>query len=440
MNTETMQKNQSTIDPNSQSAPGIWIGLDWADKKHYLALLLPGAQKPTPHIVEQTPEALDAFFLNLRQQHPGNIIGVCLEQSRGPVIYALMKYDFVVIYPVNPRSLSDFRRTFTVSGAKSDPRDGDLLCEIAAKHHQRLRPLKPQDSVTRKLALQVEARRDFVDERTKALNKLGATLKCYYPLFLQLFNDNIGSEMARAFLKRWPNLALLKKAKASALRAFFYAQNSRSEDKIKQRLELIKNASHLTEDPAIIEPLETKAVWLAGQLAVLEKAIADFDEKIRLTFAEHADAWLFRELPGAGAALAPRLAAAFGTSRENWGSASELHCISGVAPVRKQSGKSELVQFRRSRPRFLHQTFVEFAKCSIHYSAWAKILYEHQCKKGKSAFAAIRTVAFKWMRILWRCWMNKTAYDEAKYIQSLAAKGIKLYEPLFSQPANVNPV
>ena len=434
MNTVPTQ-NKSDQD-DTTSAPRVWIGLDWADQKHYGAVLPPGAEDPLGQFIEQTPEALDEYFLKLHQQYPGERLGVCIEQSRGPVIYALMKYDFLVIYPINPRSLSDYRRVFAVSGAKSDPHDADLLCDLGAKHHRRLRPLEPEDALTRQLRLEVEARRDFVDQRTRSINQLIATLKCYYPLFLTLFRDNLSSEMAAEFFQRWPNLQKLKAAKPSVLRAFFYKHNSRSETKIEERLQAIATAVALTNDPAIIAPLQLKAHCLIRQIAAVQKAIEDFDKQIRISFEKHCNAPLFKSLPGAGPALAPRLAAAFGTQRSNWQSALDLLCLTGVAPVKKESGQQKVVQFRRARPRFLHQTMIEFAKHSIPYCDWARLLYEHHLSKGKSRFAAIRAVAFKWIRILWRCWKGNTAYNEATYLQSLQKAGVKLYESLYPDAPN----
>jgi len=425
-NSEAAAVAQSTAPPESI----LWIGLDWADQKHALSVLTPGGRKAQRHQVEHKPAALDEFFLKLRQQHPQSVLAVCIEQARGPVIYALMKHAFLRIYPINPRSLADFRRALGVSGAKSDERDSDLLCEFAAKHHPRLRPLMPEDMLTRRLRLEVEARRSFVEERTAGVNQLIAALKCFYPLVLELFGEDLGGPMALEFLRRWPSLTKLKKASESALRAFFHTHNSRSEERIQARLKAIAAAAALTEDEAIVPVFECKARCLARQIAAAQKSIQEFDKRIEETFRQHPEASLF-DLPGAGRVMAPRLVAIFGTQRENWGSAEDLQCRTGVAPVRKQSGQMELVFFRRARPKFAHQTMVEFAKCSIQFCAWARLLYDDQLKKGKSKFAAIRTLAFKWLRILYHCWKERVAYDEAKYLASLQAKGVKLYESLY---------
>src|SRR6266540_1583444 len=47
-------------------------------------------------------------------------------------------------------------------------------------------------------------------------------------------------------------------------------------------------------------------------------------------------------------------------------------------------------------------------------SFWAKAFYERQRAKGSSHNAAIRALAFKWIRILWRCWADRQPYDETR--------------------------
>ena len=75
-----------------------------------------------------------------------------------------------------------------------------------------------------------------------------------------------------------------------------------------------------------------------GSLRTVQQTIVQYDERIEQVFATHSEAWLFETLPGAGPGLAPRLTAAFGTMRANFQSAGALLSLSGVAPVKKQSG------------------------------------------------------------------------------------------------------
>ena len=67
----------------------------------------------------------------------------------------------------------------------------------------------------------------------------------------------------------------------------------------------------------------------------------------------------------------------------------------------------------------MRQTFVEWANKSIRYSFWAREFYDKKRASGKSHQATLRALAFKWIRILFRCWKDKTLYDEAKYLFAL---------------------
>jgi hypothetical protein len=67
----------------------------------------------------------------------------------------------------------------------------------------------------------------------------------------------------------------------------------------------------------------------------------------------------------------------------------------------------------------VRQTLHEFAHHSIRHSAWARAYYALQRRRGKGHHAAVRALAFKWLRIIWRCWQDRTAYDETRYHQAL---------------------
>jgi hypothetical protein len=83
-----------------------------------------------------------------------------------------------------------------------------------------------------------------------------------------------------------------------------------------------------------------------------------------------------------------------------------------------------------SCPKFLRQTFHEWAGRSIAYSAWARAYYRQQRARGKAHHAAVRALAFKWIRILFRCWKKCEAYDERVYLAALAKRNSPLLKTL----------
>src|SRR5580700_2431492 len=141
-----------------------YIGIDWADQKHAIALRSAAEPNKIEHqLIDQKPEALMEWIGGLEQRFgcKGKIL-VCLEQSRGALIYHLMGYEFFELYPINPNQLANYRATFKNSGAKDDGPDADLLCELVMCHRERLKAWKPDTELTRKLATLNEDRRQAV--------------------------------------------------------------------------------------------------------------------------------------------------------------------------------------------------------------------------------------------------------------------------------------
>jgi len=199
------------------------------------------------------------------------------------------------------------------------------------------------------------------------------------------------------------------------------------------RLAVIRAAQPLVTDAAVLKAGQLAVEHLVSALEHLNRTIDDYDHQIAKLVAQHPDAPLFRSLPGAGDALTPRLVAAFGTDRQRFESAQQVQEISGIAPITVRSGKTKAVRRRAFCPKFLRQTFHEFAAHSIFASSWAQAYYRMLRARGQRHHAAIRSLAFKWIRILFRCWKDRRPYDEARYLQRLRQKNAPLLAFLKSQ-------
>jgi transposase len=334
-----------------------------------------------------------------------------------------------VLFPVNPLTLAKYREAFTPSRAKDDPTDAALQVELLLTHRDKLTPLTPQSPTMRALAQLVEHRRRLVGDTVRLTNRLTRALKNYFPHVLQWFDEK-ETAIFCDFLHRWPTLTAAQLARRSTLEDFFRSHHVRSADLIATRIQAIKSAIALTTDAGILTPSALLVHALVAQLRVTLQAIADFDKAI----AQHAqcppDFPLFDALPGAGAVFAPRLLVAFGEQRERYTSAEDLQKYAGIAPVTERSGKKSWVHWRFQCPKFLRQTFVEWAAESIRHSFWARGYYQQQRDKGKAHQAAVRALAFKWLRILFRCWQERTPYNESVYLTALNRRGASLLHNL----------
>ena len=395
------------------------IGIDWADDHHDVAVQVTGTDVIEDVRLEHTPEAIARWLGELAGRFGSQPIGIAIETSRGPLVHALLDAPFVVLYPVNPRSLRRFREAFSPNGAKDDRPDARLLLALLVQHRAALRAWMPEPPDTRLLRRLVEQRRAAVDLRTQLTLELQARLKEYFPQALDWAGEDVASPMACAFLRQWPTLAALQRARPTTVEHFYLRHGCRRRAQIDARLAAIRHAVPLTQDVAVLESGVLAVRLLTQQLHALAPSLEALDEAIAACFARHEDGAIFRSLPGAGAALAPRLLTVFGTDRTRFPTAADVQTYTGIAPVTVRSGRQRHVHWRWATSTFVRQSVHEFAHHSVLHSAWARAFYAEQRRRGKDHHTAVRALAFKWLRIIWRCWKDRTPYDSARYERAL---------------------
>jgi hypothetical protein len=407
-----------------------FIGLDWGDKTHAFALQLAAADSVETGTIGSDPTVLHEWIESLKARMGGGLVALATEGGSKSLLAAMAEHAWIHVYPIHPATCDRFRRTFQPSGAKDDIPDAQTLLTLLRNYRNRLQRLLLDTPQTRRLAALTQARRQAVDRRTQVTSQLRTLLKSYYPQALELVGDELERPLALDFLQRWPELASLKGARATTLRAFYREHAVRRDDVIERRIELVRTSRALTTDNAVIEPAVMHLQLLLDIIRAQQKHILCFDERIGTAFAEHPRAALFRNLPGAGATFAPRLLVAFGDNRARYPAAVNLQMYAGVAPVQKRSGKQLWIHWRWLAPVFLRQTFVEWSAQTVIYCPWAHAYYYRQKAAGKSRQAILRSLAFKWIRILWKCWQTGVPYDDGQYLAALKRRGSPLIEAL----------
>ena len=158
--------NTMTIQPYA-----AFVGIDWADTKHDVCIQAADSLRREFAIIPHKVEEIDEWAQSLHQRFPGSI-AIAIELSKGPIVYALQKYDYFVIFPINPSTLAKYREAFQPSRAKDDPTDAELALDLILRHPERFQPLQPQSVEMRTLATLVEQRRRLVNDRVRLTNRL----------------------------------------------------------------------------------------------------------------------------------------------------------------------------------------------------------------------------------------------------------------------------
>lgn len=404
-----------------------FIGMDWGDAEHVYQIFDVTSQNIKEGKLQQDPNALTKWAADMQKLYPQQKIAIAIEQSKGAIINFLMEYDFFVIYVVAPKLAAKYRQAFKSSGAKDDRNDSGFILDILMRHREKLCPWRLEDPQTRKLQILTQKRRDVINERTRLSNRLKAVLKQYFPLALNVAGDTLYAVIACRFLLRWTCFESLKRSRINTIRKFYAKHGCRHTKVIEKRLKVIQEAKPLTSDKVVIETSVMEVRMLVDQLLKLNKHIEHYDTTINDLFPTHPDAEIFSGLPGAGAVLAPRLLSAFGSDRDRFNEPLDLQNYSGISPVTVQSGNKRLVRWRWACPKFLRQSFHEFAGESRKHSLWASAYYDKKRQEGKTHNSAVRSLAYKWIRIIFRCWKDHQVYNELIYINALKNHGSDLF-------------
>ncbi|HOY03585.1 MAG: IS110 family transposase [Opitutaceae bacterium] len=398
------------------------VALDWGDTTHSFAWQKTDDAKRHGGSLPATPEALHEWLGQLREACGGRRVALAIEAGRNGLLHALFEHAWLTVYPIHPATSARFRLAFAPSGAKDDGPDAEVLLELLRQHREKLTAFLPDTPATRELAALVEQRRGAVDQRTGFGNQLIALLKHVFPQALTLIGDDAVAPLAIAFLRRFPSLEAAQKAGAARLRDFYRRHNVRSSERIEERVARVRQARAFTRDEAILRPAVLELTRLLDVIELMTRHILAYDQEIARVFAAHPKAAIFAALPGAGAVLAPRLLTLLGERTERYPDAASLQKYAGVAPVRERSQGRLWVHWRWAAPKFLRQSLVEWAGQTVPRCAWAKDYYLRQKAAGKGHHAILRALAFKWVRILWRCWKDNVPYDDARYLAALAKR------------------
>lgn len=401
-----------------------FIGLDWADDKHDVCVQDGVTGKREFAVIRHDIHEIESWAKGLHQRFGGQI-AIAIELSKGPIVYALQHFDFFTIVPINPTTLAKYRTAFKSSKAKDDPTDAEFALELMLRYPEHFKPLELQSIKMRTLMFLVEHRRKLVDDKQRIINQIINVLKQYYPEVLEMF-DHRDSQAFCAFILRWPTCQHAKRVRISTFRKFFHDHEVYKQTSIERRISIIQDAIPLTDDEAVIGTHSPLATIYAKRISEAMANIHHYDKLISDVMSALPDADIFEGLPGAGKCLSPRLLAAFGDQRDRFNSAKEVQQYAGIAPVTQRSGKKTWVHWRWHSSKFLRQSFIEWADHSRRESYWANQYYLKQRASGSTHQVAVRALAFKWIRIVYRCWKDSKPYNEVRYLNALKERGSPL--------------
>lgn len=173
-------------------------------------------------------------------------------------------------------------------------------------------------------------------------------------------------------------------------------------------------ANLLSGSPGTVSGKSFSAQTFARLLQTLNSQLGEYDDAIAAAVADHPDAKIFASFPGVGPILCSVLLAEIGEDRGRYPTPEVLLAEAGLAPVTRASGRSRSVRFRYAANTHLREATTWWAFNSLKESPWAKQAFrEAREQRGQHYHRALRGLAARWTRVLWRCWTDQVPYDAA---------------------------
>lgn len=393
------------------------VGIDSSDAHHDICIFPPGTEDDVCFRIANDLAGFQHLLDELERRWPGVECRFALENPRNLLARFLLLCGRR-LYAPNPRAVARTREGLAPSGAKSDELDAAALALLLlGRGQQRLQPVVPNSPQGSLVAGLVAQRQQLVGEKTRLQNQLTATLKGFYPRLRELFAD-LDSSITRAALKAFPTPTALQRATREEWDAFFVGKRYPQPARIPALFEQAQ-APQVPVDP--VEELlgERQVRQFVRLLDVVLDELRQVEAAMAEAFDAHPDAPFFRSLPGAAEVLAPSLSAVLGDNRERWQSWRQISQHLGTAPITQSSGNQRRVKMRFHCDRDGRQVLHLYAQSSRRQCAWAEEFYQKQRQAGKTHSGALRSLANKWLRILFRMWQEGQPYEETRYLTAL---------------------
>lgn len=396
---------------SQHDGPLFFVGIDWAAAEHAVCVLGRDGLKVAAFATAHTAAGFAMLAARLGKLGEAERIPVAIERPDGRLVDALLEAGHPVM-PVKPNAIKTWRESEVLSGAKSDPGDAHVIADYLRVRIHRLRPAAPLSGHTKAVRTVVRTRTDLVEARVAAVNQLAALLDAHWPGAKAIF-ANLESAIALAFLTRYPTAASAASLTEKRLAAFCVKQGYSGKKPAAVLLARLRSAPTGTTDPTACEGIRDAVLAQVGVLTALNTAIKALDRSITERIDTHPDGEVFRSFPRAGTINAAQILAEWGDAREVFDHPDAIAALAGITPVTKASGKQRGVSFRWACNKRLRVAITTFAANSRFSSPWAADIYDRARASGKDHPHATRILARAWVRVMWRCWQNRTPYDPA---------------------------
>jgi transposase len=409
-----------------------FVGFDWAMEHHRACLLDAEGKRVAERDVTHDGAGLQGLcsWLLERTGARAEEIAVAIEAPRGPVVEMLLERGFQV-FAINPKQLDRFRDRFSMSGAKDDSRDAEVLGHSLRTDRRAFRRLAIDDPQVIELREWSRIYEELKQEQSRLANRVRDQLWRYYPQAGEL-----GDPAANWFLDLWEKVPTpAKAARVSEQTVARILKNHRIRRFDAAEVLRILRQQPLTVAPGTVEAATAHIRTVAARLRLVNQQIKEAERRLDELCAaieaasetapgqicEQRDMAILRSMPGLGRiTIATLLAEACEPLRLR--DYHVLRVLSGQAPVTRRSGKSCIVLRRYACNRRLQNALHHWGRIAIQHDPISKQRYAELRRRGHGHARALRTIGDRLLYVLCTLLERQTLFDpNHKTMQSAAA-------------------
>lgn len=394
-----------------------FAGIDWGGSHHQLCVVDASGKRRSQ--LRVTHDVAGLADLDAELARFGNRLPVAVERSEGLLVEHLQAVGHVV-FPVSPRIAARARERYRVAPVKDDRFDAYVLADTLRHEHDRWRPLAVASPLLAEIRALTRDRDRLLETQQATEAQLRAILEAYHPAPVRLFSS-VDRQITLSFITDYPTPAAASRLRTARI-AGFCKRNSYTGRVPAQVLAERLRANLLSGAEGTVAGKSFSAQSFTRLLTLLNEQLAEFDDAIAAAVAEHPDAATFASFPGVGPVLTGVLLAEIGEDRTRFPRPEVLLAEAGLAPVTRASGRSRSVRFRYAANGRLREAAMWWAFNSLKVSPWAAHAFRvARDERGQRYHRALRGLAARWTRILWRCWHDGTTYDPGKHLSAATA-------------------
>jgi transposase len=280
---------------------------------------------------------------------------------------------------------------------KTDAKDARVIAD-QARMRADLAPLVPGEELITELRMLTARRADLVTDRTRAINRLRATLLEISPALERALDFTRTGPLI--LISGYPTPAAIRQAGEEQLTAWLRSQGARNAAKLAAAT-MAAAAAQTVRLPG--EDIAAQLVTeLAGEVMSLGTRIRQIDQRIQDRFRRHRAAAVITSLPGIGTLLGAEFLVATGGDMAAFASADHLAGYAGLAPAPRDSGQrtGNLNRPRRYN-RQLNRVFYTSALVSIAGNPESRAFYDRKRAEGKKHTQAVLALARRRVNVLW---------------------------------------